>query len=108
MRAGLLRHRVKVIKVTYPTPDTYGERAPFESTDRTVWARIEPLKSQELFEAQQVQSEVTHRITLRWNDADIKQVDQIDFVGRRFEVDSVRNIDERRRTYEIMAIERDT
>ena len=45
----------------------YGEQGPDWQTVATVWASVEPLSGRELWQAQQVVSEVTHRVRLRHN-----------------------------------------
>ncbi len=64
VRAGTMRHRVEIHKAT-ETANDFGELTLAPAIDSTVWAAIEPLSGQELFEARQVHGEVTHKITMR-------------------------------------------
>jgi SPP1 family predicted phage head-tail adaptor len=47
--------------------NVYGEEAITWVTYATVWAQIEPLSGRELLLAQQVNSEISARITIRYN-----------------------------------------
>lgn len=113
MRAGLFRHRVTVTRTFGGVQDTYGERAPGATVLGTFWASIEPLNGRELWEAQQVQSDVTHRVRLRYH-AGVKFVpadivtytDPVTAVARVFNIDTVVDDMERRRTVEMLCVER--
>jgi len=68
MRAGLLNKRVTVYqKVTgSPAVDSLGQpNTSWEELD-TVWAAVEPLSGREFWAQQQVQSEITSRIRIRY------------------------------------------
>lgn len=64
MKAGKLRHRIKLQSRTQASDggggftDTWADFA-------TVWAAVEPLTGNERFEAQQLEGELSHRVTLR-------------------------------------------
>lgn len=74
MRAGKLRHRVRIERPVR-TVAASGAVAPGTwSLVRDVWASIEPLSGRELIEAGRMSSEVTHRITTRY-DQDIVEMD---------------------------------
>jgi SPP1 family predicted phage head-tail adaptor len=49
-----------------PQQDKFGEPIPQWGTVATRWGKIEPLSGRELWQAQQVQADVTHRIRLRY------------------------------------------
>lgn len=67
MKAGKLRHRVIIERpVQIQDPVTGAVRIEWEHF-RTVWASIEPLSVREFLAAQQTQSVVTARITLRYS-----------------------------------------
>ena len=66
--AGSICRRL-VIQSRAAGPDTFGG-APATWTDvATVWARIEPITGRELMAAQAISTEVSHRITLRYQAA---------------------------------------
>ena len=66
--AGQLPRRL-VIQSKATGPDTFGG-APATWTDvATVWARIEPLTGRELMSAQTISTEISHKITMRYQSA---------------------------------------
>ena len=67
MRAGMLRHRVTIQrqeivfgKFGAPLHDKVWENV------ATVWASLEAMSGREFFASQQAQSEVTHKVTIRY------------------------------------------
>jgi len=68
MRSGLLRHRVTIQQLVSASPqqDAGGEPDESWSAVATVWGAVEPLRGRELFAAQQVSSEVTGLIRIRY------------------------------------------
>ena len=102
---GELRHKVTVQK-----PITVSD-AGYESvsyTDvATVWASIAPLKGREFWTAKQIASTVTHRVIIRYR-SDVSANYRILFGSRVFDIETVRNIDERGRWLVMECIERTT
>ncbi|MDW7651312.1 MAG: phage head closure protein, partial [Bacillota bacterium] len=70
----------------------------------TVWASIEPLSGREFFAAQQVNAEVSTKITLRYK-AGIKPEMRVLFAGRVFEILSVINLEEKNIQFVLMCKE---
>jgi SPP1 family predicted phage head-tail adaptor len=70
----------------------------------TVWARVEPVSTGEALRAMQLQSGITHRITLR-EKTEITTAMRIVFEGRYFNIRGIRHIEERGRWTEITAEE---
>ena len=68
MRAGQLRHSVIIQRAT-TTQGDYGEPIETWATIVETWARIEQLAGKERFAALQVQADVDHRITVRYQSA---------------------------------------
>ena len=104
MRAGALRHKV-TLKSPSGSQDAYGETSLSFSDVADVRASISPLSGRELMNAQQVNSDVTHRVTIRFYSG-VQPSWRVVFGTRTFEVQSVRNLDERDRTMELMCVER--
>jgi SPP1 family predicted phage head-tail adaptor len=102
MRAGLLRHRLEV-QSRAGSQDTYGQTLPEWTTTATVWGQVEPLLGRERFTAQQVQAEVTHKITLRARD--VSPSNRIKFGERHFGIIEVLNPSERSISLTLMAKE---
>ena len=108
MRAGLLRKRI-VLQQRDVTVDSYGGQVNTWADVATVYAEIMPLSGRELFSAQAVQSEVSHRITVRYRSelANPKTVAGMRAVysGRVFNISASINEDERNRQITLMASE---
>ena len=60
-----------------------------------VWAEIKPASAMERIFGQRVESNVTHKITIRWLDGVISEM-RINYQGRLFQIHGVRRIDEQR------------
>lgn len=103
MRAGQLRHRV-TIQTLAEVQNAFGEVPQLWQDAVECWASIEPLSGRELFAAQQVRPEVTHRITMRYREIGPKN--RIMFGTRAFHIDSILNKDERNVMLTIMAFEK--
>ncbi len=65
LQAGLLRHRVDIQEPTDGT-DSYGGVTQAWALLSTVWAQVEDLRGREFVSSEQLQSEVTTRITIRY------------------------------------------
>ncbi len=104
IRAGKLRHRVSVQKLTAADqPDgTYSESW-VEQTKR--WASIEPLKGREYLEAEAVNADIDHRIVIRPHAGVAPKNYRITNGTRVFNIVSVANIEERDTRMELMCKE---
>lgn len=65
MRAGDLRHRVTFQSRSVAT-DSFGAQSTIWTDVTTVWADIAPLSGRELLAAQQINVEISHSITIRF------------------------------------------
>jgi len=109
MRAGRLRQRINVQKVT----ETRGAHGSVTRTWNTVasrWASVEPLRGREYMEAAQATSNVTHRVRMRFYSGLNTKSYRFQFTNppdseRTLNIDSVLNLDERNREHECMCIE---
>lgn len=105
MQAGTLRSRVALQAPVEARDDIGGVHQDWQ-TVIDVWAGIEPLRAKELFEAQSIEARLSHRLTLRayaalearWRILEMS-------TGRVFQVYSVRDLHERHRTTEVLAME---
>ncbi|SHK48897.1 phage head closure protein [Paramaledivibacter caminithermalis] len=102
MKIGELRDRV-TIQENILTPDGYGGFSEVWQDKYTVWANIKPLRGREYFEMKKVQSEITHKITIRFRN-DINTSNRIKYKGQIFYIKSIIDIDNRHRFLEIMCI----
>lgn len=90
---GSLRHRV-ILKKPIITKDTIGQDVEEWQDVAFVWASVEPLSGREYFNARQINSEVTTKITMRYiKDLDSHWVVQLE--QRTFNILSVINFEER-------------
>lgn len=71
----------------------------------TVWANINPLSGRDLIMAQQTMSEITHKITIRYN-SNIKSSHIIAYNSRRFDIQYIRNTQEKNTYLEILCVEK--
>ena len=101
--AGRLRHRI-AIQSESNVRDAMGGVTKGHSTVTTVWGSIRPISGRELVAAQQVDSRVTHEITIRYYSA-LDPLHRLLYDSRVFRIESVRNIDERDKKQIIRAIE---
>lgn len=103
MRLGPLRHRV-TFQSRKTARDEYGQPVEGWDTVTTLWASIDPISGRELLTAQQVQTEVTHRIRCRyWTGLETSQ--RIVFGARYFDIKSLINTREIGASLEILATE---
>jgi len=96
VNSGKLRHKVE-IQLSIDTRDEFGAVSgqtwhPF----CYMWASIEPLSGREYFAAAQAQSEVSHKITMRYKSG-IKPHYRILWNDRVFDILSILNIREENR-----------
>lgn len=103
MRAGKLRHRIKITTPTESRGDT-GEITYTWSTLATVWASVEPISGRELIQADQMQAEATVRIRLRYIPNLTTQC-RIVHKGRTLEIVSAQNITDRNAEFELLCRE---
>jgi SPP1 family predicted phage head-tail adaptor len=103
MRPGKLRHRVTIQKIeSVRKPGGTYEPQPVDVA--TVWANIIPKRGTERYQAQQIESELSHTIVLRYR-SDVTPQMKIKYGDRLFDIESVINVGERNRKMEIEAIE---
>lgn len=106
MQAGHLRHRVVIEEQSVARADDGGEVVSWESL-ATVWAAVEPLAGREFFSAEQFQSELSHRVRLRYRaDVSFTPKMRVAWDGRTFDVESVLDVGGRRRELHLMCMER--
>jgi len=101
--AGRLNKQITIQQVT-ETKNSFGEVSEAWSTYNTVWAEIKPISGKEYFNAESVQSEVTHKIKTRYLSGITTKM-RISYDSRVFDIETVINIDERSRYIEMMCTE---
>lgn len=103
MRAGRLRHRI-AFQTSTDTKDAGGGLVETWTTINTVWGAVIPLSGRELANAQMMNSEITHRLEIRYLST-INAKGRALFGSRIFPLFGVLNIDERNREMHIGAKE---
>ena len=103
MEAGALRHRV-AIQEPVEARNSYNEAINTWALVAVVWAWVAPLAGREFFAAEHVQSEITHRVRLRYR-AGITSEMRVVYAGRVLMIQSVIDRGERRRELELMCRE---
>lgn len=107
MQAGKLRHLVTILQTIEGANNGY-DSSSAESDWKRVPCSIEPLKGRELFNARQVQPDVTHKVGMRFL-AGLTPKHRIKYerggVTRFFDILAVMNVDERFREHQLMCKE---
>lgn len=104
VRAGKLRHRIRLMRDTGTGRDDAGAPIPLWQEMGQRWASVEPLQGRELFLAQQVNADIATRVRMRPFDG-LTPKDRIDHRGRILEVSSIVNDDERGILYDCLCRE---
>lgn len=108
MRAGLLRQRIRVETATQ-TRDAHGGITYTWKLDAIVWGMVKPIAGQEFFTSQQVNSDITHIVRIRyWSGLLLTPSQRLVHRDRNLNIKSVVNLDERRREVEVMCTEATT
>ena len=103
MRLGPLRHRI-TIQARAAGMDDFGQESETWATVATVWASVEPLSGRELLSAQQIQSDTSHRVRMRYR-AGITTSHRVLFNLRPFNIRSVINRQELGEMLELLCTE---
>lgn len=103
MRAGQLRHKIKIQAKT-TTRDTNGQALEAWTDLHTVFGRIEPLSGRELLNAKAINPEIDHRITVRYVNG-ITAKNRIAFGSRVFQILSAICPEEKKAELQLMAKE---
>ena len=84
MKAGKLRHRITIEKNYGDDQDAQGHVTEDWQAFDIRWAAVEPIGGRELWNARQLQPDITHRVRIRWDSkADTITADmRIDYRGR--------------------------
>ena len=91
IHAGELNKKVTIQGKTV-VHDSFGEETISWVKIADVWAAIKPLSGREFIEAQQVQSEISHRIIMRYREG-IKPYHQVVWENSVYEILSIINLD---------------
>lgn len=104
MNPGILRHRITIQEERDGGKNRFNEQIKTWEDIATVWASIEPISGREYWAGQQVQSEITHRIRIRYRPG-IKPAMRVLYQNRLFEIESVIDYQERHEFLQLMCKE---
>ncbi len=103
MNPGKMRHKIE-LQQRKMEQDSHGEQVDTWTTQRTVFAGIETVRGREFEQGEALQSEVTHKVTVRY-DATLTPDMRIKYGDRYFQILHRINKNERDRQYELMCRE---
>lgn len=103
MQAGRMRQRVK-IQNRVEARNGYGELITTWSTLATVWASVEPIRGREFFEAEQVQSEISTRVRIRYYEGVTAEM-RLLYETRPLQIMAVIDVNERHKEMQLMCRE---
>jgi len=103
MKPGRMRHRI-TIQQTARTQNGFGEPIDSWSTFETVWASVEPLRGREFWAQQQVNSEVSIRVRMRYLSG-VTSAMRILFGSRILPIESVIDQEEKHKEMQLMCSE---
>lgn len=103
MHSGALRHKI-IIQQPAGVRDSNGQMVETWTTFATVWASVEPLQGREFFAADQINSEITTRIRLRYLSG-ITQDMRISFDSRIYDIRSIIQVREIHHEMQLMCKE---
>lgn len=103
MRAGDLPHRVELQRAT-GVRNEVGEEEQTWTTIAQLWAGVKPLSGRELWNAQQVQPDVTHEVSMRFYPGVTPKM-RIKFRTRILNIVSAVNVDENDTELRLVCVE---
>ncbi len=103
LRTSRLRDLVELQSAS-EAKNSFGETIITWAKVADIYADIQPIRGREYWESFQVQSEVTHKITIRYR-AGVVAKNRILFGTRVFVIESVIDVDERHERLELMCEE---
>jgi SPP1 family predicted phage head-tail adaptor len=102
-KPAALKHRL-ALQALSRVSDGQGGHTESWATEATLWGAIEPVKGYERYQAQQVQTPVTHKITVRYRGG-VTTKKRFLFGSRVFDIKEVLNENEDNRYLVIRALE---
>lgn len=103
MNPGELKHRITIQQLEN-VQNTFGEQKAGWIDVTTRWASIEPLIGRQYFAAEMVNSEITHKIKLRYVKGILPSM-QVLYKTRKFQIISVINYQEKNCELQLMCKE---
>jgi SPP1 family predicted phage head-tail adaptor len=104
MEAGKLRHKVTLEQLDTGQDSAGAVERSWSDFARDIWASVEPLSGREYFQAQQVASETSVRVRIRYRSGVLPTM-RVVYGDRRFEILAVIDPEERHRELQLMCSE---
>lgn len=104
MEAGKLRHKVTLQSLTTGQDSAGAATESWSNFATSIWASVEPLSGREYFQAQQVASETSIRVRIRYR-AGIVPTMRVVYGSRKFEILAIIDPEERHREIQLMCSE---
>ena len=106
MNSGKLNKQVAIYQLADESPRVDDLGAPSQSWAllATVWAAIEPISGREFWAQQQVQSEISARIRIRYR-ADVTAGMKVQYAGKKYHIKNVIDKEEEHRELHLMVSE---
>ena len=100
--SGDMTRRVRILQPVDTLDDRGSSPATYKADGAPIWAKIEPLAAQEMNVADGLEAVATHRVTVyRTDRITSRSVLEATLDGRRFEIVSLLNVEERDRYLEL-------
>lgn len=109
LNPGQLRHRVQIV-APCEKPDAFGQVDTTWSQVTERWASIRTLGERELAQSDDLASQVTHEITMRFPHDEGISIDEtmrVLYCGHTYKIQAFNNLDERDVVLKILALEID-
>lgn len=101
---SLMRERIEIQSRTL-SADSFGGQTATWSTAATVWGKVEPLSGREMWQAQQVRPDVSHKVTIRHYSGLTPKHRLLVDSARVFSIEAVLDIEDRHRQMVLMCKE---
>lgn len=105
MQAGKLRHRVNIEVRATTRGNLGGQVQTWTAVATSVPARVEQLSGKELFAAQQINPQLSHKVSMRYYSG-LDPKHRLLWEGRYLDILSIANPDARREEHLLLCLER--
>lgn len=107
LEAGTLNRPIK-IQSQSTAQDAYGQQTTTWNDVVTCWASIKAATSKEVYAASGFTSQITHKITIRYQDTPIRSNMRVAYRNRFFTIQAVSDADESRAQLALLCLEIDS
>jgi SPP1 family predicted phage head-tail adaptor len=104
MKAGQLRKRIDIEQQALTADGGGGDTESWSALASGIYADVEPLSGRELFQAQQVNDELSHRVTIRYYPGVTSKM-RVKYGARVLLIESIIDLEEKHRQVQLMCRE---